>query len=111
MKRLLLLTAAAVLLVAPSRAQAQSAPTQNDLTTPEFRQVLLDLGSYLDAHKGSDLRRRFEALTDDSLTQLLSAIPNPHRFRSAVAALKQHDAEQALKANASIARVQPEASF
>jgi len=44
MKRILLLVGASALLVAPFRAQTQSAQTQNDMTIPEFRQVLLDLG-------------------------------------------------------------------
>jgi hypothetical protein len=92
MKRLWMLLAATTLMVGPICAQAQPAQTRNDMTTPEFREVLMDLGSYLDAHKGTDLHRQFEALPEDSLRQLMSAIPNLRRFQTAVTALKEHDA-------------------
>jgi len=102
MKQLLLIMGATALLVAPSRAQAQS---QNDMTIPEFRQVLVDLGSYLDAHKGTDLRSQFEAIPDNVLMKLYPTISNPRQLQSAVAALKQHDAEQGAQL-----RLLPEAS-
>lgn len=92
MKQLCLLVAATILVAGPIYAQTQSAQTVNDMTIPEFRQVLQDLGSYLDAHKGTDLRRQFDALSDDSLRQFMPAIPNLRRFQIAVTALKEHDA-------------------
>lgn len=95
MKRLLLTLSATALLVAPFRAQGQSAQTSNDITIPEFRQALIDLTTYLDAHKGTDLRRQMEAAPTDILEKLYPAVPNPRRFQSAVTTLKQHDAEPA----------------
>ncbi len=112
MKRLLLIMGATAVLVAPFRAQAQSAHTHNDLTIPEFRQVLLDLGSYLDARKGTNLRSQFEAVTDDSLRQLYPSIANPRQLQSAVTALKEHDAAQGAQSRLlHKARVVPEAAF
>jgi hypothetical protein len=90
MKRLLLLVAATALLVAPSLAQ-----TRDDITIPEFRQVLVDLGSYLDAHKGTDLARQFEAMPEEGLRQIYPSVANPRQFQRAVAALRKHDAEGA----------------
>ncbi|MDQ2775792.1 MAG: hypothetical protein M3Y57_12880 [Acidobacteriota bacterium] len=52
-KRILLIAAATALLIAQSGAQTLQAP--NSMTIPEFRQVLVDLGTYLDAHKGTNL--------------------------------------------------------
>ena len=93
---LLIAAAAAALLVAPS-AQAQSAQIQNDMTPAEFRQVFLDLGSYVDAHKGTDLRRRFEAIPESALMEFYPATADPRQLRSAVAALQQEDATRAAK--------------
>src|SRR5215471_1506900 len=91
MKRILLLVGASALLVAPLRAQTQSAQIQNDMTISEFRQVLVDLGSYLDANKGTNVRSRFSALSDEALSKLYPSVANPQQLKSAVAALKQHD--------------------
>jgi hypothetical protein len=91
MKRLLLLVAATALLVAPSLAQ-----TRDDITIPEFRQALVELGSYLDAHKGTHLASQLEAIPDDILVKLYPGVPNPRKFQSAVAALRQHEAEERL---------------
>src|SRR6266851_1700534 len=93
MNRPLFVVCAAALLIAPWHVQAQSAPTETDISASEFRQVLLDVGSYLDGHKGTKLRSRFEALSDDAIQQLYSTIPNPHQLQIAVAGLKQHDTE------------------
>lgn len=90
MKRLLLLVAATALLVAPSLAQ-----TRDDITIPEFRQALVDLGSYLDAHKGTDLARQLEAVPDEGLREIYPSLANPRQFQRAVAALRKHDAEGA----------------
>jgi hypothetical protein len=92
MKRILLMVGATTLLVAPFRAQTQNAQTQNDMTIPEFRQVLVDLGSYLDAHRGTNLSSQFEAIPDDVLKKLYPAVANPRQLQSSVATLKQHDA-------------------
>jgi len=93
MNRTLLTVFGTALLIAPCHAQAQSAqtPTSNDLSASEFRQVLVDLGSYLDAHRGTDFRRQFEGAPDDVLRGVYSALANPRQFQSAVAGLKQND--------------------
>jgi hypothetical protein len=116
MKRILLLIGASALLVAPFHAQTQSAQTQNDMTIPEFRQVLVDLGSYLDSHKGTNLRGQFEAIPDEIAKRLYPAFANVRQFQSAVAALKQHDAELASAriqsaSNMSAASLDPLAAF
>jgi hypothetical protein len=109
MKRILLLVGASALLVAPLRAQTQSAQNQNDMTIPEFRQVLLDLGSYLDANKGTNVRSRFSALSEDALSKLYASVPNPQQLKSAVAALKQHDAAKEAVSSGGRAQVEPNA--
>jgi hypothetical protein len=111
MKRLLLIVGATALLVAPFRAQTQSVQTQNDMTIPEFRQVLLDMGSYLDAHKGTSLHSQFEAIPADVLVRIYPSVSNPRQLQSAVAALKQHDTAQRLGASANISRLRPLAVF
>ena len=103
MKRLLVTLGAAAFLLAPSQAQTL-APARTDMTTQEFRQVLLDLGSYLDSHRGTNLRGQFEAAPDDILAKLYPTVPNPRQLQSAVAALRAHDAA------ASVATAIPERS-
>ncbi len=95
MKGILILIGVTALVVAPYRMHGQSMPAQDDLTGPEFRQVLIDLGSYLDAHKGTNLRRQFEALTDDGVRQIQSVTANPRKLQGAVSALKEQDAARA----------------
>ncbi len=85
MKRFLLVVIATALLVAPSYAQ-----TKQDITIPEFRQVLVDLGSWVDAKKGTDFARQFQAIDDDVLMKMYQAVPDARRFQSLVAQLKQH---------------------
>src|ERR1019366_40028 len=117
MNRLWLLLGITTLLVGPIHAQEQQAQTPNTMTTPEFRQVLLDLGSYLDAHKGTDLRRQFEAFPDDFLRQMISAVPNPRQLQKSVAALKEDDAARGAqsrmlpRASANAASIVPLAAF
>src|SRR5216683_6420835 len=79
MKRLLLIMGATALLVAPYHAQVQTARTQTDMTTSEFRQVLVDMGSYLDAHKGTNLARQFAAMQDNTLSTIYTAVANPRQ--------------------------------
>jgi hypothetical protein len=66
-----------------------------DMTPSEFRQVLVDMGSYLDAHKGTDLARQFTAIQDDTLSQIYPAVANPRQLQRAVAALRAEDAAKA----------------
>jgi hypothetical protein len=111
MKRLLLIMGATAWLVAPYHAQAQTAQTQTDMTTSEFRRVLVDMGSYLDAHRGTNLASRFAAISDETLSKIYPAVSNPHQLQSAVAALTQYDAAQRLGASAKISRLRPLAVF
>ena len=90
-----LIMCSATLLIATLHAQAQSVKPQNDISDLDFRQTLIDLGSYLDSHKGTDLRRQFEAIPEDYLRQMHSAVANPLQLQGAVAALKKHDADLA----------------
>ena len=108
MKNLWLFLAAATLLAVPSLAQTQhSIPaTQNDISFAEFRQTVLDLGTYLDAHRGTQLAMQFEAIPDEMLARLYLAVPSPRKLQGAVAALKQHDAEARSK---SLAQAQTQA--
>ena|ERR1700692_3301377 len=73
MKQLLSMIGAVVLLAAPYNAKAQSTASRDGLTIPEFRQVLVDLGTYLDAHKGTNLASQFSALPDSALGEIYPA--------------------------------------
>lgn len=86
MKRLLFIAVATVLLIAP--AGAQTAETSNSMTMPEFRQVLVDLGTYLDAHKGTNLASQFSAMSDEALSNVYPSFPNLRNFQRSVEALK-----------------------
>jgi hypothetical protein len=92
-KRLLLIASATALLVVPSGAQ--TAQGSNEMTIPEFRQVLVDLGTYLDAHKGTNLANQFSELSDDALGKIYPSVSNPLQLKTAVEALKKHDADVA----------------
>ncbi len=83
MKRLLWVLIATMLMVAPSLAQ-----TSKDITIPEFRQVLVDVGSFIDAQKGTDFARQFQAIDDESLLKLYPAVPNGRQFQTLVGKLK-----------------------
>jgi hypothetical protein len=102
---------AAAFLITQCSVRAQSAAPDTGMSVSEFRQVLLDLGSYLDARKGTNLHQQFESLTDDGVKLILSSISNPGRLETAVAALKRDGAGQTLNATARMARPQPEAAF
>ncbi|MBV8552642.1 MAG: hypothetical protein JOY54_15195 [Acidobacteriaceae bacterium] len=91
-RALLVIAGAAALLITPCIAQVQSAQTQNPLALSEFRQVLVDLGAYIDAHKGTNLASQFSALSDEQLEKAYQAAPNSRELQTAVAALKEHDA-------------------
>jgi hypothetical protein len=97
MNRPLMIVCATALLIARCHAQAQSEPTQLDMTPSEFRQVLVDMGSYLDAHKGTDLARQFAAIPDNALSNMYPAVVNPRQLQRAVAALKADDAAKAAR--------------
>jgi len=86
---------ATALLVVPAFAQTQSdiSETQNDLSLPEFRQAFVDLGSYVDARKGTHYAKQFETIPDDILMNMYATVPNPRKLQSAVATLKQHYGE------------------
>ncbi|HLH18357.1 MAG TPA: hypothetical protein VKX45_14135 [Bryobacteraceae bacterium] len=77
----------------PVRAQKRQGP--NDIQLSEFRQAMVDLGAYLDAHKGTDLQRKFAVLPDSAFEKWYPIVPNPRAFQSAVAALREHDAAAA----------------
>ncbi len=107
--RLMLLGTAAALLVLPIAAQNAQTPTQ--MSIPEFRQVLVDLGTYLDSHKGTNLASQFSAATDDTLTKVYPAVTNLAQLQAAVAALKQHDAAVASGATLTIRKQLTRASI
>jgi hypothetical protein len=89
-KRFFLIAGVTALLVVPSGAQSSQA--SNEMTIPEFRQVLVDLGTYLDAHKGTNLASQFSAIPDEQLNKLYPAVSNPRQLQSAITTLKEHDA-------------------
>jgi hypothetical protein len=68
-----------------------SIPATSTMSVQEFRQVLVDLGGYLDAHKNTNLRQQFEALTDQQLEQVLPSVQDPYALQRAVARLKEYD--------------------
>jgi hypothetical protein len=92
-----LFVCATALLIAPWHVQGQTPQTQTQMSPWEFRQVLIDLGSYLDAHKGTDLRQRFESIPIDMIAKLQAFVPNPPELQSSVAALKKADADAAAR--------------
>ena len=88
-KRLLLMISATALLATTLGAQIAQPSTQ--MTIPEFRQVLIDLGTYLDAHKGTNLASQFSTMSDEQLSSILPSVGNPLQLKNAVEALKQND--------------------
>ena len=91
-QKLTLIACGAALALASWPAQAQDAPRQSEMPLREFRQALLDAGSYLDAHRGTDIQRKFAAVPDYVVEKWYSAVPNPREFQKAVAELKRGDA-------------------
>lgn len=92
-KRLMLMISATALLVATLGAQTAQPSTQ--MTIPEFRQVLIELGTYLDAHKGTNFAGQFSTMSDEQIGDILPSVSNPLQLKSAVDALKQNDAAAA----------------
>ncbi len=86
MRRLLFFVIATALLVAPALAQTR----RNDITINEFRQTLVDLGSFIDAQKGTDFAHQFQAIDDDTLRKLYPAVPDGRQFQSLVSKLNRH---------------------
>jgi len=113
MNRFIWTACALALLITAGRAQGQNTLSTNETSVSEFRQALLDLGTYLDAHtnSGSDLRRRFEAVPYDLLEAIYPHVANPRQLENAVAALKQDDAMHAAqRATAATPLAQPQAA-
>lgn len=91
MKRLITAVCATLLLAATCSAQENSQTPKATMSTQEFRQVLVDLGSYLDAHKGTHLAEKFAALPENSLEMVLPAVADPWGLQRSVSALKESD--------------------
>jgi hypothetical protein len=93
------------------QATAQRSPKQ--MTVEEYRQVLVDLGTYLDAHKrNTNFREQFEAMSPDALQTLLNSTADPRKLQRAVNGLRQHDANpQSQFRMRTQAPVQPDAAF
>jgi hypothetical protein len=83
MKNLLILLLGGALLASPSRAQSS-----NELTLPEFRQVLLDSLVVLDAERREAYAKMIPDLPDDTLLQMAKAIPNGRALQLAVRSVK-----------------------
>src|SRR5215471_9215143 len=67
--------------------------TKQTMTVEEYRQVLIDLGAYLDAHKkNTNFREQFEAMSSDAVQTLLNSTADPRKLQRAVNGLRQHDA-------------------
>lgn len=97
MNRFLSIACSAAFLILTCAAQEQTSRTTSSMGVGEFRQVLVDLGSYLDAHSTTDLNlsQRFAAVPDDTLRRVLFNLANPSQFINAVAGLRQEDAMKA----------------
>jgi len=104
MNRVISPACALALLITAASAQGQDTQPTNETSVSEFRQALLDLGTYLDAHTNSrsDLRRRFESVPDGLLQAIYPHVANPRQLQDAVAALKQDDAMHALQRATSV---------
>jgi hypothetical protein len=109
-----LVVIATALLVAPSLAQSQAdAQRRGNITMSEFRQVLVDVGSFIDAQKGTDFARQFQAIDDETLTKLYPAVPDGRQFQSLVAKLKRYkfSARPATQAGSNFNRATPSSNF
>jgi len=106
---------ATALVIAPWHVQAQNAQSENKMSDWEFRQVLMDVGAYIDSHKGTDLRKQFESVSEDVLRQMHSAVAHPQEFKNAVMVLKKHDVDAAAgllrRAEISASSLDPQAVF
>lgn len=106
MKRLATTFCLTALAIAACIAQAQdtSTPIQN-MSVSEFRQTLTDLGSYLDAHKGTNISQQFSALTDQQLQVILPSVPDTRKLQTAVAGLKQNDVLSPIQSKLQTSRI------
>ncbi len=75
--------------------QGQDPQVQDAMSVPEFRQVLVDLGTYLDSHKNTNLRQQFEAAPDNVLQSILPVVSNPRLLQKSVRSLRENDASGA----------------
>ena len=83
--------AMAVVFTTNLAAQPYSSPAaqgRTDISLPEFRQVLVDWGTFIDQHKGTNLRSQFESAPDYALAALYPAGADMKRLQSALTALK-----------------------
>ena len=98
MNRLVSVVCLAALLAPACYVQAQNTqPNNAAMSIAEFRQVLVDTGSYLDTQKNMNLRQRFEALSDEQLEYIFSAVPDPRKLQRAVSSLRKYQATRAVK--------------
>jgi len=98
MNRLVSVVCLAALLAPACYVQAQNTqPNNAAMSIAEFRQVLVDTGSYLDTQKNMNLRQRFEALSDEQLEYIFSAVPDPRKLQRAVSSLRKYQATRAFK--------------
>src|SRR4051812_21678437 len=91
MIRPMLIVCATMLVIGRWPAQAQTEPAPTDMTPSEFRQVLVDMESYLDSHKGTDLARQLAAISDNTLSTIYAHVANPRQLQKAVSALRLDD--------------------
>lgn len=93
---LTLLLAAVPLFLQRATAQAPPKSESESISVEEFRQTLVEFGSYLDAHnKGTNFSRDFHNLPEESLQALLSGVQNPRELQAAVTALRQSETRRA----------------
>ena len=97
MKKATMIAFGVALLATSWPSWAQNPQDTNDMQLWEFRQVLVDLGSYLDAHKGTDFQRQFATMPDNVIENWYPAVKNPREFQKAVMGLKQHDGSMAAR--------------
>ena len=101
--------------IGPGQASAQQ--STNPMTVEEYRQVLVELGAYVDARKNTNLRQQFETMPDEVAQQILLSTPDPRRLQAAVNALRQDGATAHARSSQAGFRmraqapIQPEAAF
>jgi hypothetical protein len=113
-KKLLLVVIATALLVAPSLAQSQGdAQRRGNITMSEFRQTLVDVGTFVDAQKGTDFARQFQAIDDETLTKMYPAVPDGRQFQTLVAKLKRYkfSTRSSTQASPNFNRATPRSNF
>lgn len=98
-------------LVFTGLGQATAQHSTQAMTVQEYRQVLVELGGYVDARKNTHLRQQFETIPDEVAQQLLLSTPDPRRLQAAVYALRKDDATEAGSRMRAQAPIQPGAAF